>query len=47
MKTRLMKTRFYSNRGCIKIPTHAETFYVNKDYKLAIVFFIPTFPFSK
>ena len=42
-----IKTRFYWRRCCIKMRKYAETFHVNKCYKLAIVVFIPTPPFSK
>ena len=41
-----IKTRFYWKQGCIKMRKHAESFHVNKGYKLAIVFFIPALPFS-
>ena len=43
----LVKTRFYWNRGCIKMRKHAETFHANKSYKFAIVVFLSTSSFSK
>ena len=42
-----VKPCFYRKQGCIKMGKHAETIHTNKVYKLAIVVFIPTSPFSK
>lgn len=44
---KILKTRFYWKRECMKIRKHMQTFHANKGFKLAIVFFILTSPFSK
>ena len=41
-----IKHVFYQKRVSLKMRKHA-LFYANKSYKLAVVIFIPTPPFSK